>query len=97
MPEWNWRWSGLPLDLGYQKYIAISTLIGLLLSGFAGNPWKAALSKVVLFLAAYLALVWLSTMQSVDEQSSAVYFDVIWKSILMALVSAKLVDTPRRD
>lgn len=96
MPEWNWRWSSLPLDFGYQKYIAIATICGVLLTGMRGTPFTGQLKTCVICLCLFLGWAWLSSLQSVNAGLSAVYMDVIWKSVLMAILGARLIDEPKK-
>jgi len=94
-PEWNWRWS-IPEDSEFQKYVGVCVLIGVLLTGMRGNRFSGWLGVSVFSLLGFLALAYLSSLQSHAPTLTEFYLDVITKVILMAIVTAKLVDTPRK-
>lgn len=93
-PTWNWRWS-LP-DLEYQKYIVIPTLIGLFVTGFRGNRLHGAAFFAAVSILIYLSLALLSSLQSINPESSWFYMDNIWKIILMGLIGMRILDTPKK-
>lgn len=93
-PEWNWRWS-LPTDFQYQKYIAIATLLGVLLCGLRGNRWSISTTIACVSLGLFLALSFVSGQSSLLPEASAHYLDILWKMILMVVVTVHVLDTPR--
>jgi O-antigen ligase len=94
-PEWIWRYEGL-YELKYQKYCAICLLVGTVIQGSKGSRLRgwAAVSMSAMF--GFLALAWLSSQNSVSTGLSSFYVDVLWKTVLIAFVIVKLLDTPRK-
>ncbi len=94
-PDWNWRWSINP-DFPYQKYIAASLLLGIFFSGLRKSP-VVGLTKYSLYsLAAFVAVAYLSAIQSINPDYSFAYMGVIWKVVLMVVLTVWLVDTPKK-
>lgn len=94
-PEWIWRYDGLS-ELKYQKYCAICLLIGTVMQGSKGNRllgWSAV-SMYSMF--GFLALAWLSSWNSVSPSYSTFYVDVLWKTVLIAFVIVRLIDSPKK-
>lgn len=94
-PEWNWRWS-IPQGMGFQKYIAIATLLGFLFAGFGGNRFTSTASKGLTALAAFIALAILSYQQSIEQNYTFIYIDALWKMVLMAFIGVRVINTPKR-
>lgn len=94
-PEYLWGWA-LPQDLGLQKYIAIATLLGWVLKGFPGNSLRGGPLYSCFGLVIYLLLSWISSFQSRDPIQTAFFMSVIWKIVLMAILAARILDTPNK-
>ncbi len=58
-PQWNWRWS-IPTDFPYQKYMAVATLLGFVLSAMSGNGFQGRLRTACLSLGVFLGLAYIS-------------------------------------
>lgn len=95
-PQWYWRFT-LP-DLPYQRYIAIATIAGAVLSGFRGNRFQlsgaatAAVGGLVFFYFWCLA----SSVQSVSPDDTQFFMRIIWKIVLMSVMGVLLLDTPQK-
>ncbi|PAY16594.1 hypothetical protein CKO51_25805 [Rhodopirellula sp. SM50] len=94
-PEWTWRWS-IPPGLGYQKYIGLSVLIGVLLTGLSGNRFRGWLALSVGGLVAFLAIAYVSAQQTVAPGPTATFMDTVTKMIVMTLVTIRVVDSPQK-
>jgi O-antigen ligase len=94
-PEWNWRWS-IPPDSNFQKYIGACLLIGYLMAGLPGNRLQGWLGRSVLALIGFLALAYISGLQTIDVRLTSFYLDIISKVIVIAVISLKLVDSPQK-
>ncbi len=94
-PEWNWRWDGL-YGLQYQKYVAIFVLIGTAMQGFQGNRIRGWAAASMFSLIGFLLLAWISSLQSLAPETSALYIDVLWKSVVVAFLAVRLADTPEK-
>ncbi len=93
-PEWIWRFDGL-VGLQYQKPLVICILIGTALSlsngnGIFGNR-SLVLSSIVILLTS-----WISLTMSSYTWATTLYFDILWKSILIMIASFHLVDSPKK-
>lgn len=95
-PEWNWRWTPLQSFTNYQDLLAISTLLGTLLNFGSGNVFTKSSTAAYSSLAGFLALAYVSYIQSINPTASWIYLNIIWKGILMAFLAAYHLDTPRR-
>lgn len=93
-PPWNWRW-GLPL-IDYQKFLAIATLLGWAMAGFQHQKLTTPGRRALFALCAYLAWSYVSMQQSINPIKSALFFDTSWKIVLMTIVAALVVDSPKR-
>lgn len=93
VPNWNWRWS-IPEDAGFQKYLAVSCLVGFLVNGLRGNRLRGTPLAACLCFAGYLAVSFASSFSAVDPVLAARYLDLMWKIVLMAVLSVVLIDTP---
>ena len=94
-PDWNWRWS-IDTEFPYQKYLAACLLIGILLSGLRKAP-VVGLTKYSLYsLVGFLAIAYLSAFQSIRPDYSSDYMGVIWKIVLMVIMTVWLIDTPKK-
>ncbi|TWU44343.1 O-Antigen ligase [Novipirellula aureliae] len=91
-PQWNWRWS-LP-DLDFQKFLAVSTLLGFLMSGMARNRLARNEMMAVAALAAYLGICFLSSFQTINADSTAFFMDITWKIVLMMIVGIFVLREP---
>ncbi len=94
-PEWNWRWS-IPQGMGFQKYIAIATLIGFLASGFSGSRISSTAKTSLTALATFIGLAFASYQQSIAPDRTWGYVDTLWKMALMAAIGVRVVNTPGR-
>ncbi|QDT60901.1 O-Antigen ligase [Stieleria bergensis] len=94
-PQWNWRWS-ISQDFQFQKYIAIATLAGWLLSG-AKVPHLSRGALVGIYcLVAFLILGFISQAQSIDPELSSFYMSNMWKIVMMAVLAILLIDRPEK-
>lgn len=93
-PPWNWRWS-LP-DLEYQKYLAIGTLLGFLLTGLRRNRLPRHLLVPLWCLWLFLLLCYLSGMQSINPLKSSFFNEIIGKIVLMSSLVAFLLQSSRQ-
>lgn len=96
VPQFLWRFSLANPLFDFQKYIAISTLAGYLLSGFRGAKFsKSALYSMFGFLG-YLMLSFLSTLYSVEPVRSWFFIEQFSKIALMTFVLARLLESEKR-
>ena len=94
-PDWNWRWS-IDTTFPYQKYITGCLLLGMFLSGLKKSK-VTGLTKYSLYsLAAFVAIAYVSAFQSLNPDYSFRYMGVIWKVVLMAIITVWLIDTPHK-
>jgi hypothetical protein len=91
-PEWNWRWIFSP-GQGFQKYLAIATLIGILIAKrrIGGSP--RVVNYAVFCLVGFIALALLSYQYSIRPIETFSYIDGLWKVVLMATIGVYLLDT----
>ena len=94
-PTWNWRWSIDP-EFPFQKYLAICILAGLLLSGIRRARLTGPAFWSYLSLGGFLALAYISSLQSINPARSEIYLDILWKVIFFSLLTVWLIDTPRK-
>lgn len=94
-PTWNWRWA-INTEFPYQKYIAAAVFCGFALTGLRRAKLVPAVSKGFLLLVGFLAIAYLSASQSINKEYSFGYMNILWKVILMAFLSAWLIDTPKK-
>ncbi|MEM8668648.1 MAG: O-antigen ligase family protein [Planctomycetota bacterium] len=94
-PEWNWRWS-IPRDLGFQKYIAVCVMIGFLLQAMRGNRFAGWFGYSVGALLSFLGLACVAAQFTINEYFTDFYLTTIAKVIVMAVITCKLVDTPKK-
>lgn len=83
------------MDFSYQKIIIVPVVIGVLLNLSEGN----GIRKRPLFILSAVTLVfitWLSSLISIRPASSALYFDVLWKSVLIMVILYHLADSPKK-
>jgi O-antigen ligase len=92
-PQWAWRNTLPNPEFGFQKYISIATLAGFALSGLKGQRLSGPARRAAACGAAFLALSYVSSFQSIKPSASAFYLDTMWKIFLMLYASAKLIDT----
>jgi len=93
-PQWNWRWA-LP-DLDYQKFLAVSTLLGFLMSGLRPQQLTKAGRYACFGLVGYLLLCYISSPQSINPGKTASYLDISWKIVLMVLLLIFTLRTTRQ-
>lgn len=91
-PEWNWRWTMLR-DFQYQDTLAIATLLGILINFGVGNRINGPTLNSFGALAAFLAVAFLSSTQSINPAASTFYLNILWRAFLMAFLAAVLLDT----
>ena len=95
-PEWIWRFEGLtPSNFTYQKSIIISIGIGVLLNLSEGNGLLKH-RAFVLCAGTLVFITWLSSFFTIQPAMSALYFDVLWKSVLIMILVFHLTDSPRK-
>ena len=94
-PDWNWRWA-IDTTFPYQKYIAASLLLGMLISGFRKAPVVGLTKYSFYSLAGFVAIAYVSATQSIKPDYSFEYMGVIWKVVLMAILTVWLIDTPKK-
>lgn len=95
MPEWNWRWS-IAQDFPYQKLIAASLLIGLLVNGLSKYQVGRKSSYACFALFAFLAIAFVSSLFSIEPTKSAWFMNILWKIVLLVLITVKEIDTPKK-
>ncbi|MBU6175811.1 MAG: O-antigen ligase family protein, partial [Planctomycetes bacterium] len=88
-PEWNWRWTTVA-DIQYQKYVVACILIGWIISGLKQYSFRPWFTWSFLSLLSFIALAAVSNSFSERPVVSSVYFDVLWKTAVVALLIAKL-------
>lgn len=91
-PQWNWKWS-LP-GLDFQKFLAASVLLGLLFNQLSRNRVTGHLRYAVGGIIAYLALSYLSGMQTISPVKTALYLDITWKIVVMMVAGIWVIKTP---
>ncbi|XZE54237.1 O-antigen ligase family protein [Planctomycetaceae bacterium SH139] len=94
-PNWNWRWS-IPADFQFQKYIALATVVGVLLTGFRGNRIGGASAWATAALVSFLAIAYVSANQTIDVVLTTFYMENMWKIVMMAILAIILLDEPRK-
>ncbi|MDB4540233.1 hypothetical protein N9250_00955 [bacterium] len=94
-PNWNWRWS-IPEDLAFQKHLALSTILGSILTGLRGNKLSKAPINAMLCLIGFLIIAYISKTQSITPENSAFWMSNMWKIVLMALLAVRLLDSPKK-
>jgi O-antigen ligase len=92
-PPWNWRW-GLPA-LDYQKFLALSTLLGWFVAGLQRQRQTRAVNWVIAASAGYLLLAWISSFQSLNPVKSAMYMDITLKIAIMSTVGVYVMSQPK--
>lgn len=95
VPQWNWRWL-IDYDTPMQKWIAGSLIIGFLINNFPGQKIagvaKTALLGIILFFLLSLA----SSLQSINPDASSFWLSIVWKIVLIVLLTVKLIDTDQK-
>lgn len=94
-PTWNWRWAIDP-DFPYQKYIGAAVALGFSLTGFRRSPTVPTVKWGIAGMLMFLAIAYLSALQSISAEYSYRYMDFLWKIVLMAFMTIWLVDSPRK-
>ncbi|MFY7876308.1 MAG: O-antigen ligase family protein [Pirellula sp.] len=94
-PQWNWRW-GWDNSIDYQKFLAITTIIGTVLTGaftnkISGISWKS-IGAILLFL----SLAYISSFQTIAPRQTTFYMDKIWKIVLMCVLGILLIDDSKK-
>lgn len=93
-PQFHWRWQ-LP-EAGFQKYLALATLIGFLLRGFSGNKLTGAQFWACAGLTVHIAIATVSASGSIRATHCWEYLDIFSKIWLMTMVGCFLLDSPSR-
>jgi O-antigen ligase len=94
-PRWNWRW-GWNDSVDYQKFLAGGTVAGVLLTGALFKPLNATAKASVAFFTIFLALVWVSSFNTMDVFYTTRFLDIIWKIWLMAILGVWLIDDQKK-
>jgi len=94
-PRWNWRWSWNE-SIDYQKFLAGGTVAGVLLTGALFKPLNATAKASVAFFTIFLALVWLSSFNTMDVFFTTRFLDIIWKIWFMASLGVWLIDDKKK-
>lgn len=94
-PEWNWRWH-FPEPLGFQLYITLSTITGILLGYLHRSPVSPLVSRALIFLAFFIGLLFISYSTSIRQNETWLYVDSLWKIALMCFITVLTIDTPKR-
>lgn len=94
-PQWNWRW-GWDNSIDYQKFLAITTIIGTVLTGAFSNKISGVSRKSIFAIATFLAISFLSSLQTIDAALTEFYFDKIWKIVVMCVLGILLIDDSRK-
>jgi hypothetical protein len=94
-PQWNWRW-GWDKSIDYQKFLAITTIIGTVLTGAFSNKISGVSRKSIFAIATFLAISFLSSLQTIDAALTEFYFDKIWKIVVMCVLGILLIDDSRK-
>lgn len=92
-PTWNWRWA-IDRNFGYQKYIALCVLAGVLILKFKHVKIHGAPRWSLNCLLSFLGISYIAATQSISPVTSALYMDVLWKVILMTVLTVWLIDSP---
>ncbi len=93
IPQWLWRFSLSDPQFEFQKYIAVCTLAGYVLSGFRGTTFTPVARRSFIGLSLFLGLSFISALQSIAPDKSWFYMNVIYKEVLMAFLIVKLVES----
>jgi O-antigen ligase len=93
-PEFIWRFEGLA-GLSYQQPIIVCIIIGVLLNPSQGNGFHRNVVLLVSSLSLVL-IMWASSLVSIRPAVSELYFDVLWKSVLIMLLIVHVVNSPQK-
>lgn len=94
-PQWNWRW-GWNYSIDYQKFLAIATVIGTLLTGAVSNKISGVGGKSILAILVFIGLAFASSFQTIAPQLTSYYFDLLWKICLMCVLGILLIDDSKK-
>jgi O-antigen ligase len=94
-PQWNWRW-GWNNSIDYQKFLAVTTIIGTVLAGALSNKIAGVGWKSIWAILAFLTLSFASSTQTIDESLTAFYMDKLWKIVLMCVLGILLIDDAKK-
>ena len=94
-PAWNWRWA-IPEDPGFQKWIAISILLGLITQ----QGWRSSMSRTSILtlglLLSFLLLCFFSSLNSAYPLRTEFYLDLLWRIVLIVAISLITTVTENR-
>lgn len=94
-PRWNWRW-GWNESIEYQKFLAGGTVVGVLLTGALFKPLNATAKASVVCFSIFLVSVWLSSLNTLNVESTAQFWDITWKIWLMTSLGIWLIDDRKK-
>ncbi len=85
-PAWNWHWA-FPVDPGFQKWIAIATLIGFAFQMKQIRFFTIESKYATLALVAFFVLAFTSATNSLFQDRGFFYLNVLWRVLLMVVIS----------
>jgi hypothetical protein len=94
-PQWNWRW-GWYTGIDYQKFLAGTTFLGFILTGAISNRINKTAKSAVLCFTAFLAITWISSLQTISPPYTSLFWNTIWKIWLMACLGIYLIDDAKK-
>jgi hypothetical protein len=95
-PQFLWRFSLLDPFFDFQKYIAISTIIGFCLTGFRGSKLSGCAFYAIFSFTGYWILSFMSSFSSVEPDRSWFFVEQFSKIAVMSILLTKLLDTQKR-
>lgn len=94
-PGWNWRWAIDP-TFPFQKYIFVFIVAGWLVNRLPGLKYRGRDAIPLLGLIAFLALAFLAAASALNETLSSRYMSQLWKIVLLAVIAAITIDSPKK-
>jgi O-antigen ligase len=94
-PQWNWRW-GWDNSIDYQKFLAITTIIGTVLTGAFTNKISGIGWKSIWAILLFLSLSYISALQTIAPIQTEFYMDKLWKIVLMCVLGTLLIDDAKK-
>ena len=96
IPTFLWRYSLFDYQFEFQKYIAIATIAGFVLSGLRGLSLTSTAKISICGLLLYWGASTVGTFYSIEPDRSWFFLEQISKVFLMSLVITKVMDSGRR-